>query len=545
MEELNKQLTESKFDPELTRKLILGFSQGFQIGYHGNRHIKQTANNLRFSVGNKTILWNKVMKEVMNKRYAGPFKSVPFKYYIQSPIGLVPKDGGRDTRLIFHLSHPRREKGELQESVNGNTVAEECSVKYPDFDDAVRLCLHHGVNCYAGKSDFKSAFRNLGMRKEDWCLLVMKAESPLDQQTYFFFDKCLPFGGSISCAHFQLFSDAVAHIFTHATGRRVVNYLDDFLFVGKTKKECNDQMHTFLSICRAIGFPVSMEKTYWASQNIVFLGIMMDTRTQKVYLALEKIEKAKSLIYKLITKKKGEILEIQRLCGLLNFFAKCIIPARAFTRRIYSNTRNYNLKPRHHVGIKPETVMDLTLWLQFLNSQQFYNRPFTDFSKTLTARDIQFYTDSSGKIGCGGYCGTAWFAAQWDKQFLRENNPSIEYLELYAVAVGVLNWLGNYPNSSICLYCDNRSVVDMLNSTSSSCSNCMILIRLIVLEGLRCNTKITARHVVGRDNLIADCLSRAKFRELQHIAKFRTFEKWSTPLPQTIWPVQKIWLTEK
>ena len=51
-----------------------------------------TAPNLKFRVGNPTILWNKVMKEVGLGRYAGPFKQIPFNNYIQSPIGLVEKD---------------------------------------------------------------------------------------------------------------------------------------------------------------------------------------------------------------------------------------------------------------------------------------------------------------------------------------------------------------------------------------------------------------------------------------------------------------------
>ena len=37
------------------------------------------------------------MKEVKEGRYAGPFKDNPYKYYIQSPIGLVPKDNGKNT----------------------------------------------------------------------------------------------------------------------------------------------------------------------------------------------------------------------------------------------------------------------------------------------------------------------------------------------------------------------------------------------------------------------------------------------------------------
>ena len=88
--------------------MIDGFTNGFSIGYEGPEVIKILSPNLKFrEVGNSTILWNKVMKEVKEQRYAGPFEKIPFSNYIQSPIGLVPKDGGKDTRLIFHLSYPR------------------------------------------------------------------------------------------------------------------------------------------------------------------------------------------------------------------------------------------------------------------------------------------------------------------------------------------------------------------------------------------------------------------------------------------------------
>ena len=83
------------------------------------------------------------MKQVQLKRYAGPFEKIPFKYYIQSPIGLVPNDNGKDVRLIFHLSHPRRGTS----SLNFNTPREKCRVSYPDFSKAIELCLKAGKSC--------------------------------------------------------------------------------------------------------------------------------------------------------------------------------------------------------------------------------------------------------------------------------------------------------------------------------------------------------------------------------------------------------------
>ena len=99
-------LTISNYDVEKRQFLIDGFRHGFLIGYKGDEHVRRTAPNLKFRIGDQRILWNKVMKEVKEKRYVGPFADPPFDCFIQSPIGLVPKDGGVNTRLIFHLSYP-------------------------------------------------------------------------------------------------------------------------------------------------------------------------------------------------------------------------------------------------------------------------------------------------------------------------------------------------------------------------------------------------------------------------------------------------------
>ena len=122
-------------------------------------NVQQKAANLKLFVGSKVILWNKLMKEVLAKRVAGPFESVPFPNSIQSLIGLVAKGENKsDTRLIFHLSYPKR-----GESVNSGIPKECCTVAYPDFMEVVKLCWKAGKNCKIGKSDMTSAFRQLGI----------------------------------------------------------------------------------------------------------------------------------------------------------------------------------------------------------------------------------------------------------------------------------------------------------------------------------------------------------------------------------------------
>ena len=60
------------------------------------------------------------MKEVEAKRVAGLYDKIPFENYIQSPVGLVPKAGGK-TRMIFHLSYNFSEEEKSSERLYPKT----------------------------------------------------------------------------------------------------------------------------------------------------------------------------------------------------------------------------------------------------------------------------------------------------------------------------------------------------------------------------------------------------------------------------------------
>ena len=92
-QKLEDILRESDFhehDPKAFQFIIYGFRHGFSLEFEGNHQVKQKSPNLKFTIGDKWQLWSKVIKEVKLKCYAGPFKDLPFEYFVQSPIGLVP-----------------------------------------------------------------------------------------------------------------------------------------------------------------------------------------------------------------------------------------------------------------------------------------------------------------------------------------------------------------------------------------------------------------------------------------------------------------------
>ena len=128
--------------------------------------------------------------------------------------------------------------------------------------------------------------------------------------------------------------------------------------------------------------------------------------------------------------------------------------------------------------------------------------------------------------------------------WIHKANPSIEYLELLAVCMGVFCWSQELRNKRIVMFCDNQSVVTMINNTTSSCKNCMILIMKLVLRSLEFNMRIFSKWVQGSANLRADYLSRQKIMAFkQFVEKEKiALDKEPTLLHEDLWPVSKIWV---
>ena len=534
------------YNSKKTKKLIKGFTKGFDLGYRHKFKVRQRAPNLKLTVGSTEELWNKVMKEVQVKCYAGPFEKIPFDDdYIQSPIGLVPKDNGTKTRLIFHLSYPKNSN----KSVNARTLESHKVVKYKDFDQAVILCILQGLGCWMGKSDLTAAFRQLPLNKIFWRYLLMKAKSPMDQHTYYFFDKCVPFGAAVSCALFQEFSDALHHIVRVLTGDPNVNYLDDFFFVNKLQGLCQRTMQVFLKTCEFIKLPVSFEKMVWPTTQLEFLGLLIDSRRQLVMIPYNKILRALNAIDFVLSKrnKKITLRQLQKLCGYLNFLSKAIIPGRVFTRRLYSHGSKLR-KPHHHLNVTREIKTDLNIWKQFLMSQEVVARPLFHFNVENDSVDLEFFTDASHnpELGCGAICYDKWFIAQWQDEFVLSKQPSIGYLELYAFVVGVFLWIEQFSNSTVTIFCDNQAVVHMINKTSSKCKQCMILLCMMVLHCMQWNVRLYAKYINTKVNKYADLLSRLKYKQFWQLVRKEKKQINPRPekIPEILQDLNDLWLTE-
>ena len=115
-------------------------------------------------------------------------------------------------------------------------------------------------------------------------------------------------------------------------------------------------------------------------------------------------------------------------------------------------------------------------------------------------------------------------------QLSKARGISIEWQELFPIVVACAIWFLRISGKRIQFWCDNESVIAIINSGHSKSPRIMDLVRFLVLISMKHNFFVRARHVPRVRNDIADALSRF------HDARFRAAPPTADRIPCTIPP---------
>ena len=511
-------------DRQTAEELKNGFKNGFHINFEGPRKLV-ISKNLPSANKAPDIVRQKITKELEAGRVAGPFQTVPFTDFRVSPLGLVPKKQPGEYRLIHHLSYPE------VDSINDYIDPEFCSVQYTRFDQAVKMIQKLGKGALLGKADIKNAFCLMIISPDDFPLLGFMFDGQ------YFFDRCLPFGLSYSCALWEKFAHFLHYAVREScTVGELEHYLDDFLFGGEAgTTDCQEIMTSFFKTCGKMGVPVADEKTEGPQTIIIFLGFELDSILMEVRIPKDKIMKLQSLIEEILHKSSITLEVMQSLLGSLNFMCRAIVPGRPFCRRLINATRGIT-KPYHHIRISKAMRLDLQTWLTFFklfNGVSVFHDRFW-----LSNADLCLFTDSSASYGkgFGAYFQGKWTYGLWPAEwFHRGITDDITVLELFPIFVALEIWGQHLSNKKILFKCDNQAVVHILNSQTSKAEYVMVLVRIITLKCLQLNVVLKAEHLSTSRNAVTDSLSRLQMNRFRQLAP--EAEPEPEPVPDHLWSV--------
>ncbi|MBC7643931.1 MAG: hypothetical protein H7123_02315, partial [Thermoleophilia bacterium] len=500
-----KLLKQIDYPCELSARIVSGIESGVDIGFEGDRDVSRDCVNLRSADGDalaEAAVTAIIAADVLAGYKAGPFDTRPYLIMSISPIGAVPK-GISAWRVIHHLSYPHG-----GDSINFNVADMPCTLG--SFDRACEMIRQLGPGCWLIKIDVKSAYKLIPVRAEDWPLLGFRWRGK------YYYERTLPFGLKSSCAIWEWYATAMHAFIEKIVGvEYIVHYIDDFLFVIQQRSVAARQLTAVQRMCEGLGVPIAPEKTEGPTTRLTFLGVELDTVAMTARLSESKLALLVSLLDGWAGKQHATKVELQSLCGKLQWACQVIRPGRSYLRRIIDFTTTFGTYGGSR-AITREVRMDIAWWGQFAPTcnghSMLYNEQWS------AAPLVEIYTDACER-GYGAVFGNRWIRGAWSPTQLQAarnrtakdgSKLSMPYLELLALLLAVATWAPRWANMRITLRIDCLPVVQAIERRASTLERSMALIRALHTLCARHSCDVRAIHVPGVLNVSADALSRDK-----------------------------------
>ncbi len=493
--------------PDLDREITImrdGFKDGFVL--FSNEDIKPwTFKNHKSARVLPDEVWKILRKEVSSGRIAGPFDHEPIKNLRIHPIGLVGKPEGR-WRYIY--DHSMKSDDGL--SVN-NCVPENCrKVKYLEFEKVIDRIVEIGVGCRLFKTDIRSAFRLLPLKKSQYRL------TGIFFGNHWFIDKTLVMGASSSCFLFESFSNFLNWIIIEITGDPdLYHFLDDYIGLDEPSEPNPDEKsenHLCLvqSVAGELGVPFHPDKTEGPTTRLTFLGMGLDTQLMIVYAPIDKVIRASAAINIILHNGRVKVRLVASALGLCAFLCRAIGPAgRAFLQRSYRAIASKDMN--QYILLGPECRLDLLQWRTFLYS--YNGQTMMPIDDGQQGQSFGLWTDSSTSWGCSAYLQSAneYFAVKWPDQVSNKlKSTCLAELVPIVYSFFVPTWSQKFYDHKVAVYCDNTSTVAIINKMTSKVPYISEWLRPLALRLMHLNVRLTAIYVNTKDQ-IADAPSRGLF----------------------------------
>ena len=171
-------------------------------------------------------------------------------------------------------------------------------------------------------------------------------------------------------------------------------------------------------------------------------------------------------------------------------------------RRLWDLLAKFNYgEPQFFVHLADGCKEDLRWWKVLLtdwNGKAF----FLDCQWT-TSSSLDLYTDANGSIGWRPYHASKhpWMHGSWTTE---QSDLGITFKELYSIVIASTPGGPKWSCQHIQFCCDNEAVVACLASGTSRSPRVMSLLWSFFLICAKHDFMVTAVHILGKTNTIAD-----------------------------------------
>ena len=418
----------------------------------------------------------------------------------------VIKPCGRETGEYFSSLFTRDKKdGTYRTILNLKSLNQDCDTAHFKMESLKQALYMVRRGHFLASIDIKDAFYSVPINEDHKKYLKFAWNGKL-------FQFCAMPNGY--CDAMRIFTKILKPVFAtlREQGYESVIYVDDSLLQGETFQECLDNIMATLECLESLGFVIHPDKSIFIpTQEIIFLGFIINTRDMTVRLTVEKKEKIIGLGIGLLKTKNFTIRMISSFIGNLTASFEAVPEGRLYYRHL-EWCKALSLELHNHDFDAPcfisEQAREEIIW--------WVNNVEHSFAKIQDIPDIDrtIYTDASKHLG-GGWGASDEVLGEINGRWAsEEQGMNINCLELKAIQLALQSFIPLYGKCEhIRVMSDNTTAISYINKKGGT--HCMTLNDLAVNIWEYCLDKgihISAAHIPGKHNVLADIASR-EFRD--------------------------------
>ena len=349
---------------------------------------------------------------------------------------------------------------------------------------------------WAASIDLSDAYFHLLVHPRDRKFLRFS----VDGQTYEF--RALPFGLSLAP---WVFTRVVREFLLslRQRGIRIRAFLDDWLILAKSRALCSTHVNIAVEQAQTLGFRLNREKSELSpSQQFCYLGMEFDTVSMTVRPSQERLRRLALTLSRLAGQEQASARELASLQGQMESLAPLLRLGRlhkrpfqrAFQDRWDQRFQSWDLQ------------IPLGNWFRDSTVQWTNSAWLTEGVPIHPPNgDLDLYTDAS-EGGWGAHVDSLVASGIWSAA---EAELHINHQEMMAVGNALQEFLPYVRSRTVRLFTDNTTVACYVNKQGGARSRGLSLRAEQILLWCESNQiTLSARHVPGKLNILADALSR-------------------------------------
>ena len=349
---------------------------------------------------------------------------------------------------------------------------------------------------WAASIDLADAYFHVLMHQRDRKYLRFL----VDGQVYQF--RALPFGLSLAP---WVFTRVVREylLSLRSRGVRIRAFLDDWLVLAPTRDLCSQHVGDAMDLAVRLGFTPNLGKSELTpAQRFSYLGMHFDTVSMLVAPSQDRLDRLASLLTRLESQHSASARLLASLLGQMESLAPLLPLGRLHKRpfqREFQSRWNQTTQPW-------DTLIPLDDWL-VETTRQWHDTAWLTQGVPIHAPsgDVVLYTDASHH-GWGAHVDSLVASGTWTPD---QSEWHINLLEMEAVLLALREFLPTLAGEDVRLFTDNTTVACYLNKQGGAHSQSLsVKAEEILLFCQEQAITLSARHVPGKLNIVADALSR-------------------------------------